>query len=78
MYLLQFRLKVYYKFEKSNIVFNVFSCFFSETEKINIINNLNVNSFYNITIKNNIKKFLIQMSNEFRVKLIVKYFKNST
>ena len=59
IYLSQFRLKIYYKFKKSNIVFNIFNRFFNETEKINITNSLNVNNFHNIATKNNIKKTLI-------------------
>ena len=59
-------------------MFNIFSRFFNEIEKINITNSLNVNSFYNITTKNNIEKILIQMLNEFRIKLVVEYLKDST
>ena len=74
MYLFQYRIRVFHKNDKTNIVFNAFFRLFIKRYNVvdRLINNLNINAFN----KNAIKKILIEINNEFRRKLIRKYKKN--
>ena len=46
IYFLQFRLKIYYRFEKFNLIFDAFNKLFNNVDKKNIVNNLNIDLFY--------------------------------
>ena len=74
IYLSQYRIRVFHKSDKTNIVFNAFFRLFIKKHNVvdQLINNLNLNAFN----KNAIKKFLIEINDEFRRKLIKKYKKN--
>ena len=74
MYLSQFRLRVFHRSEKSNVIFDAF--FRLSIKRQNVvdqsIDNLNIDVFN----ENVVEKTLIEMSNEFRRKLIKKYDEN--
>ena len=60
MYLLQFRIKIFHRNKKSNIIFNVFFCLFIVRNKLKnyIIDNLNIDKF-NIDIVDKLIDILI-------------------
>ena len=74
MYLFQYRIRVFHKNDKTNIVFNVLSCLF--IKKHNIVNQLIDSLNINVFNKNTIKRILIEINDEFRRKLIKEYKKN--
>ena len=72
MYFFQFRLKIYNRFDKFNLIFDVFNQLLSNVDKQNVVGNLNIKSFYFEQINLEIKHFyvfnqlLIIMSDDFR------------
>ena len=46
IYLSQFRFKIYYRFDKFNLVFDVLSRLFNIADKNNIVNNLDIELFH--------------------------------
>ena len=46
MYFFQFRLTIYHRSKKFNLVSNVFNRFFNTIDKNNVVNNLNIKSFH--------------------------------
>ena len=79
MYLSQFRINFFYRNEKSNIIFNVFFRLFivRNKSKNHTIDNLNIDKF-NIDVVDKLIDILIQITNDFRKKLVNDYKNNST
>ena len=75
MYLLQFRIKIFHRNKKLNIIFNVFFRLFIVRNKLKnyTIDNLNIDKF-NTNIVDKLIDILIQITNEFRKKLIFNMF----
>ena len=78
MYLSQYRLRVFHKNEKSNIIFDALFRLFIKKQNVvdTTIDNLNINVFNIETTTNTIEKFLIKITKKFRFKLIKNYKKN--
>ena len=82
IYLSQFCLKIYYCFDKSNLISNVFNRLFNIARKSNNIDNLDIKSFYFEIIDSKTKKFyvfnqsLLTISDQFRQKIQIEYLKN--
>ena len=79
IYLSQFRIKNFYYNKKLNIIFNVFFRLFIVRNKLknHIINNLNIDEF-NTNVVDKLIDILIQITNDFRKKLVNDYKNNST
>ena len=79
MYLSQFRIKNFHRNKKSNIIFDVFFRLFIVRSKLKdyTIDNLNIDKF-NIDVIDKLIDTLIQMTNDFRKKLVNDYENNST
>ena len=79
MYLLQFRIKNFHRNKKSNIIFDVFFRLFIVRNKSKnyTIDNLNIDKF-NIDVVDKLIDILIQITNDFRKKLVNDYKNNST
>ena len=70
IYLLQFRLNVYYRFGKSNLVFDVLSWLFTRSIKIDYIDALDIDNYvYN--------QVVVIINNVFRVKIQQRYLEDS-
>ena len=94
IYLLQFQLKIKYRFDKNHIVSNVLSRLFFDNEQIDSVNvnsknklNLNIyhvnmmNSFCSKQIEQEIyvmNEILIEMSNDFRKRIFDDYVKEKS
>ena len=82
MYLFQFRLTIYHRSKKSNLMSDVLNRFFSIADKNNTINNLNIKSFHaeieDSKIDNSyvFSHTLIAMNADFSHKLKIEYHKN--
>ena len=74
IYLSQYRIRVFHKNDKTNIVFDaLFRLFIKKHNVVNrLVNSLNVDVFN----ENAIKKNFVEISDEFRRKLIKEYKKN--
>ena len=61
MYLSQFRLKIYDRFDKFNLIFDAFNQILNNFDKQNVVDNLNIKSFHfeQINSKKNIFTFSI-------------------
>ena len=79
MYLLQFQIINFHHNEKSNIIFDVFFRLFIVRNKLKnyTINNLNIDKF-NMNVVDKLIDILIQITNDFRKKLVNDYKNNST
>ena len=79
MYLSQFRIKIFHRNKKSNIIFDVFFRLFIVRSKLknHTINNLNIDKF-NMNVVDKLIDILIQITNDFRKKLVNDYKNNST
>ena len=79
MYLSQFRIKIFHRNEKSNIIFDVFFRLFIVCNKLknHTIDNLNIDEF-NTNVVDKLINILIQITNDFRKKLVNDYKNNST
>ena len=83
MYLFQFRLKIYHRSDKFNVVIDAFNCLFTIRHNFvdKKVDNLNLN-IYHKKIKDlndeesSIKKVLIEMSSKFRQQFLIDYQKN--
>ena len=81
IYLSQFRLRVFHRIDKFNVISNILSRLFTiRHNSIDVkIDNLNIESFHAEIEKpteNAINKILIEMSNDFRKKFIIDYQTN--
>ena len=78
MYLSQFRIKTFHRSEKSNIIFDVLFrlLIVRSRPKNHIIDNLNVDEF-NIDVADKLIDTLVQMTNDFRKKLVNGYKNDS-
>ena len=79
MYLSQFRIKIFHRNKKLNIIFDVFFRLFivRNNSKNYTIDNLNIDKF-NTNVVDKLIDILIQMTNDFRKKLVNDYKNNST
>ena len=83
MYLFQFRLKIYHRSDKFNVVIDAFNRLFTIRHNFvdKKIDNFNLNIYHN-EVENfsdeesTIKKILIEISSEFRQQLLIDYQKN--
>ena len=77
MYFFQFRIQIFYRNNKLNIILNAFFRLLTIQHNITnfIVDNLNINKF-NFDIVNNFNEILIQITNNSRNKLIIDYTKN--
>ena len=77
MYLSQFRIKIFHRNEKSNIIFDVFFRLFIVCNKLknHTIDNLNIDEF-NTNVVDKLINILIQITNDFRKKFINDYKNN--
>ena len=78
MYLFQFRFRIFHRNDKFNIISNVLSRFFTKRQNFANATKNNLNFDVNIVDvdENNFQNILIQLSNNFRFKLIIDYKKN--
>ena len=78
MYLLQFRIKIFHHNKKSNIIFNVFFRLFIVRNQLknHTIDNLNIDKF-NTNVVDKLIDILIQITNDFRKKLVNDYKNDS-
>ena len=82
IYLFQFRLKIHYRFEKSNLILNVFNRLFSRVKKNDMFDNLNIKFFSTNIVDFEIKyfyifnQFSIIMNKNFYTKLQIEYIEN--
>ena len=79
MYLSQFRIRIFHRSEKSNIIFDAFFRLFivRSKSKNHTINNLNIDKF-NTDVVDKLIDILIQITNDFRKKLVNDYKNDST
>ena len=79
MYLFQFRLKIYHRFDKFNLILDALSRLFSIADKNNIVDNLNIESFHFEIFDSEINhsyvfnQSLITMNSEFCRKFKIDY-----
>ena len=82
MYFFQFRLTIYHRSEKFNLMSNVSNRFFNIVDKNNTINSLNIKSFHAEIEDSKIDNFhvfnhtFITMNVDFNHKLKIEYHKN--
>jgi len=76
IYLSQFRLNIYYRFEKSNLVFGTLSQLSTRSTKINYIDAFNINNYYNKTKTYIYNQAIIVINNIFRIKIQKRYLEN--
>ena len=84
MYLFQFRFKIYHRFDKFNLIFDVLNRLFNTVDKNNIVDNLNIEFFHSDIIDFELNHFyvfnqsLITMSDVFNQKFKAEYIFDKT
>ena len=84
MYLFQFRLKIYHRFDKFNLIFDALNRLFNIVDKNNIVDNLNIEFFHSDIIDFELNHFyvfnqsLIAMSDVFNQKFKAEYISDKT